>query len=120
MIFLKRITVFLFLLFQLAGFAQQADSIEKPERYFRHNYDNDFFSATDRYYTQGVRGELIMPFVKHSPVSKILFPITTSSKNYYGIALQRDGFTPRSIRHNTIYVGERPYASVFFLSYFLI
>ena len=92
----------------------------KPESYFRFNYDNDFFSATDRYYTQGIYLELIMPFIRKSPLSKVLIPINKNVVNYYGINFEQDGFTPRSIRHDSIYFGERPYASVFFVSHFLI
>ncbi|MES2140046.1 MAG: lipid A deacylase LpxR family protein [Bacteroidota bacterium] len=92
----------------------------KTESYFRFNYDNDFFSATDRYYTQGISLELIMPFIKKSPLSKLLIPINKNALNYYGINFEQDGFTPRSIRHDSIFFGERPYASVFFVSHFLI
>ncbi len=116
---------FLFSLFSLSIIAQ-SDTISvktaalKPDSYFRYNYDNDFFSATDRYYTQGVSLELIMPFIKKSPISKLLIPINKNALNYYGINFERVGFTPRSIRHNGIYYGERPYASVSFISHFLI
>jgi lipid A 3-O-deacylase len=93
---------------------------DKPERYFKFNYDNDFFSATDRYYTQGIYLELIMPFIKKSPLSKLLIPINKTALNYYGIKAEQDVFTPRSIRHNSIFYGERPYAGVFFISHFLV
>ncbi|MCW3083112.1 MAG: outer membrane protein [Bacteroidetes bacterium] len=90
-----------------------------PESYFKFNYDNDFFSATDRYYTQGIRVELSMPMFKYNPFSKVLLKLKTA-KNYYGIAIEHDGFTPKSIRHDTVFVGERPYACTAFLSNFLI
>ena len=107
----------------LVGQSDTTTIITKPlktERYFRFNYDNDFFSATDRYYTQGIYLQLIMPFIKKSPLSKLLIPINKNALNYYGINFEQDGFTPRSIRHDSIYFGERPYASVFFVSHFLI
>lgn len=119
-----RILIFFQLLFSSA--VAQSDSttseikISKPESYFRVNYDNDFFSATDRYYTQGIYLEFIFPFIKKSPLSKLLIPLNKNSINYYGINLEQDGFTPRSIRHDSIYFGERPYASVFFVSHFLV
>lgn len=100
--------------------AQGHDSLgEKQENYFRHNYDNDFFAATDRYYTQGVRLELILNPLKHNPLSRLFIKLR-GAINYHGLAFQRDGFTPRSIRHDSIYYGERPYASVCFLSFFRI
>jgi lipid A 3-O-deacylase len=91
----------------------------KRENYFRYNYDNDFFSATDRYYTQGVRLELILNSFVHNPLSKGMFRLKGAA-NYYGIGFERDGFTPRSIRHDSVYYGERPYACVNFLSSFII
>jgi len=101
--------------------AQAADSIpQKQENYFRYTYDNDFFSATDRYYTQGVRFELILNPLRKNPVSKLLPRISKAARNYYGIAFERDGFTPRSIRHDSIYFGERPYCGTSFLSFFRI
>jgi lipid A 3-O-deacylase len=97
----------------------QIDS-SQTENYFRSTYDNDFFSATDRYYTQGVRLELILHVFKKNPLSRILIPIKPDSRNYYGVAFERDGFTPRSIRHDSIFYGERPYAGISFLSFFLV
>jgi lipid A 3-O-deacylase len=90
------------------------------DSYFRFNYDNDFFSATDIYYTQGIYLELIMPFFKKSPFSKVLMPLKKSATNYYGINVEQDVFTPKSIRHDSIFYGERPYAAVFFASQFLV
>jgi lipid A 3-O-deacylase len=111
-------------LFMILCYSMQAqvnDSVlQKPENYFRYNYDNDFFSATDRYYTQGVRLVLILNSLRKNPVAKLFFRVNRTAKNYHGIAFQRDGFTPRSIRHDSVFYGERPYASVCFLSSFLI
>ncbi|MES2592798.1 MAG: lipid A deacylase LpxR family protein [Bacteroidota bacterium] len=121
----KLVVIILFLSLSPAFAVEQNDSLSatdkmnKTESYFRFNYDNDFFSATDRYYTQGIYIELIMPFIKKSPISKLLIPLKNASLNYYGINFEQDGFTPRSIRHDSIYFGERPYASVFFVSHFL-
>ena len=119
---LKKSLFFCFLstsLFSQTDTLNNGKKTQKPESYFKFNYDNDFFSATDRYYTKGIYIELIMPFVKKSPVSKLLIPLNKNATNYYGINIEQDGFTPRSIRHSEIYRGERPYASVFFISHFL-
>lgn len=92
-----------------------------PENYFRFTYDNDLFSGTDRYYTQGVMADLIHPFVKRSPVSRVLPVISKSARNYYGLHLEQDVFTPKSITYmgGAVYYGERPYTAVFFLSHTL-
>jgi hypothetical protein len=102
-------------------YSQNTDSSKaETENYFRYTYDNDFFSATDRYYTQGVRLELILKALKHNPLSYLLLPVNRSSRKYYGLAFERDGFTPRSIRKDSIYLNERPYAGISYLSSFLI
>lgn len=117
-------TLFVLFIFCSALSFGQTDTLQTTiktptERYFKLNYDNDFFSATDRYYTQGVYLELILPCIKKSPLSKLLIPLNKSVHNYYGIIAEQDGFTPRSIRHDSIYFGERPYAGVFMLSHTL-
>jgi hypothetical protein len=107
----------------LAGrsYSQRLDSVALAhENYFRYTYDNDFFSATDRYYTQGVRLELILQGFKYNPVRCLLIPLNHTTKKYYGLAFERDGFTPRSIRHDSIYFGERPYAGLSYLSSFIM
>ena len=87
------------------------------ENYIRLNYENDFFTATDRYYTQGIQLSIIHPIFKYSPISKTLIKLKNSSSNYYGITIEQDCFTPRSIRHNGIFYDERPFTGVFFLSH---
>ena len=86
----------------------------------RINYDNDFFSATDQYYTQGVRLEYIAPVFQESPISYIFIHPKKASVSYAGIAIERDGFTPSGIRIMEIPYGDRPYAGTTFLSQFSI
>jgi len=111
--------IYFFIIFSFVAPAQKSDSLKK-DHYFKLNYDNDFFSATDRYYTQGILAELILPGLKKNPVSRALIKLKNASQNYYGLAFEQDCFTPVSIRHNTIYYGERPFAATMFLSNFLV
>jgi len=109
----------------LASFSSftQNDSLPKPvlENYFSFNYDNDFFSATDRYYTQGIRLAFIHPIVRYSPFSYTLIKLNRSALNYYGFHAEQDVFTPKSIRYmgGAVYYGERPFTAVFFISHSL-
>ncbi len=106
----------------------QTDSVVLQDRYYRHNYDNDFFVATDRYYTQGVYLEFIFPAFKKLLISHALIPLRpknsiTGSRiiNYYGVSTERQGFTPTSIRHfGKPESGERPYAAVVYLTHSLV
>ncbi|MCE3260095.1 MAG: hypothetical protein K0S12_1736 [Bacteroidetes bacterium] len=110
------------LLFSFAGFLSfsQSDSLRQHKQnawYFSFIYENDLFGKTDRYYTQGVRAQLVGPAFKASPLSKILF----RKKNwltYYGLGAEQDCFTPTSILYDTINSKERPYAGTFVLSSF--
>ena len=98
----------------------QSDSIQEPldktSSYFSFNYDNDFFSATDRYYTQGVYLEYIAPFLRNSIPARILPKLKHSNQNYYGIIAEQDCFTPGSIRYDTLNYLDRPYAATMYVS----
>lgn len=102
----------------------QVDSTARPDRYYKHKYENDFFASTDRYYTQGVYLEFFLPVFKKTLLAKTLIPLGSKNGNktlnYYGMSLERQGFTPRSIRHFGIYYGERPFAAVAFFTHQLI
>lgn len=119
----KLIILSICLLFRLSLFSQVKDSsiilTHKPENYIRLQYDNDFFSATDRYYTQGIQLSVIHSFIKYSPLTYALVRLNKNSINYYGISIQQDCFTPKSIRYDTLNYLERPFAATFFVSHTL-
>lgn len=117
---MKQITiVFLFLLPVLPIAAQDTSVIISQRKYFLINYDNDFFSATDRYYTWGTRLELVLPGLRKLPLMKILLHLP-SPVNEYGIAAVQDCFTPTSIRRDTILKGDRPFAAYIRLDHFRV
>lgn len=103
-------------------FSQTNDSTlttHKLENYIRLQYDNDFFSATDRYYTQGIQLSIIHEIIKYSPFSYTLIRLNKKALNYYGLSVVQDCFTPRSIRYDTLNYLERPFAASFFVSHTL-
>jgi len=79
--------------------------------YYRLCYENDFFAATDRYYTQGVDMELVSPAFKKLITNKILL---TPRFNYmrYGVGVQHNGYTPSSLGSDKVLYGNRPFAGV--------
>jgi lipid A 3-O-deacylase len=84
--------------------------------YVRYNYENDFFTATDELYTQGIQLEYAAPALQKLPTSKLLI----SPKNYtrqYKIALQHNAYTPQSIQDPSIRRGDHPYAAAFMLQF---
>lgn len=89
------------------------------DSYFRLSYDNDFFSATDIYYTQGVSIEFVSPSLVRFPLSKLLFhPHYEYTR--YGLGLEHDAYTPTSIGHDNILIGDRPFAAALMLKSFQI
>ena len=88
-------------------------------KFFRINYENDFFSATDKYYTQGIHLELVAPWIQNFPFSKMLLHPKYSYIRY-GLGLEHDGYTPSSINAPQILYGDRPFAACLFLKTFLI
>lgn len=118
---MKRYVVIFFCALSFFCFSQtdSLSDLSKDNRYFRFIYDNDFFSYTDRYYTQGVMPELIAPFVRKSPVSYALIKLSRFAQNYYGLSLEQDVFTPKSILMDTLNRLERPYTATMVLRHSL-
>lgn len=88
-------------------------------KYFRLNYENDFFSGTDLYYTQGIHLEVVSPGVKQFPITRSL-PHPKYHYSRYGIALEHNGYTPSSISSDAILYGDRPFVACLFLKTFRI
>jgi lipid A 3-O-deacylase len=87
------------------------------DAYLRFSYDNDFFTATDRYYTQGIQLEIVAPAFKNAFYRKIFinpFP----GKRISGLAVQHNAYTPTSITTDFILYGDRPYAATLMLQGF--
>src|SRR5437868_6647063 len=101
---MKVVAWFSILIICLAGdLFSQTDSLasaSKTESYFQVHYDNDFFSATDRYYTQGILIIFIHPTLRRAPFFYVLPKLNRGAIHYYGITLEQDVFTPKSIRYN--------------------
>jgi lipid A 3-O-deacylase len=116
-----RISV-LALVFVAQNLSAQFDSaaFKNNDHFFRVVYDNDLFSGTDRYYTQGVIIEMSVPALSAWPLSKILVPLNKLANNYYWSAFEQDCFTPKSIRRDTVNRFDRPYAALLYYSRYLL
>lgn len=91
----------------------------KSSNYFRFHYDNDYFTSTDKDYTQGYNFELTSPRLAKNPIN-YLFIKPKNSAFKYGIALEHIGFTANSIASDQIQFGERPFAAAIMLKSFTI
>jgi lipid A 3-O-deacylase len=107
-----------------AGFTQAVDNTVSfrnidSDKYFRIYYENDFFSGTDRDYTQGIYIEKVKPSFQKFPLMKLLFRPKNHTDIKYGIAIEQDCYTPNLIYPYEIQYGDRPYAGALFLKTFL-
>ncbi len=76
--------------------------------YFRFHYDNDYFTKTDRYYSQGITMEYVYPSLKRNFLTKILWkPYPTAPQ--YGISFNLFGYTASRLNSDSILYGDRPF-----------
>ncbi|HXH98991.1 MAG TPA: lipid A deacylase LpxR family protein [Sphingobacteriaceae bacterium] len=88
------------------------------EKYYRMNYENDFFTGTDQYYTQGYSLEWVSPGLKKNPLTRVLIRLNDNSK--YGLSFEHYGLTPTSIESDEILYGDRPFSACIMLKTFSI
>ena len=84
------------------------------ESYFRFNYENDFFAASDKNYTQGYSFEYANNILEKNPIN---FIFIKPKANYftYGLVLEHIGFTPSDFVSPDIQVDDRPFAAAIYL-----
>ncbi|MEO6611369.1 MAG: lipid A deacylase LpxR family protein [Chitinophagaceae bacterium] len=91
----------------------------ETNHYFRFHYDNDYFTATDKYYTQGITVEYLSPVInRFLPARLLLKPFSSIPR--YGISLNLFGYTPTSISSDAILYGDRPFDANLSLKIFLV
>lgn len=74
-------------------------------------FDNDIFSNTDYYYTHGAKIELVIPFLKRSPINKIFFAPTNYNIEFCGFSITQNIYTPTNPDTKDILYGDRPFSS---------
>nr|WP_321225113.1 lipid A deacylase LpxR family protein [uncultured Psychroserpens sp.] len=84
------------------------------DTYFRFNYDNDYFAASDENYTQGYSLEFVSPFFSKNPINHILIKPNDYSLRY-GIMVEHIGYTPNNYDLPEIQYGDRPFAAAIML-----
>jgi lipid A 3-O-deacylase len=88
-------------------------------KYFRFHYDNDYFTKTDEYYTQGITLEYANPAIKKFITSKVLIR-PNNTDIIYGFRIDNFGYTPTTIHSDSILYGDRPYCGDMSISTFAI
>jgi lipid A 3-O-deacylase len=90
------------------------------EKFLKISFDNDILDYTDRFYTNGIRFDLISPAFQQFPLSRLMVPYWRSGTNYYGISLVQNMYTPSTTKQEGILYGDRPYAAYLYLGTFKI
>lgn len=123
---MKKYGLYLLLIFAFSSSltAQKIDNTSsfrdlKSPRYFRFNYDNDYFASEDKDYTQGYNFELVSPGMRHNPINYLLLK-PHHSEIQYGISIEHIGFTPNNIKSPDIQFGHRPFAASIMLKSFTV
>ncbi len=120
---MKLTTLFIFIL-PTALLSQKINNLVSyrdmgAESYFRFNYDNDFFAATDKNYTQGYSFEFADPFLEKNPAN-LIFHKPESNLSTFGLTVEHIGYTPSDFVSPEIQFGDRPFAAAIYLKSFII
>lgn len=110
---LRRSILFLLVAVNSLIHAQRIDYVSTfrqlpSNEYLRIYYDNDFFTKTDYYYTQGITFVYANPVLRKNPVNRILIKPGNADIEY-GISFNLFGYTPTSIKSDLILIGDRPF-----------
>ncbi len=96
---------------------QNQPQVKKPSRFVLINFENDIFTNTDYYYTNGVKIWLINPSIGRFRISYILPGLGRSSVDQFGLTIQQKLFTPVNPEAINIDPVDRPFAGLLFWSF---
>lgn len=121
---MKQLLIFLLISVPALATAQKIDNMASfrdlpSNRYFRFNYDNDYFASSDANYTQGYSFELVSPAMSKNPINK-LFWKPANDRLQSGVTLEHIGYSPNNIKSAAIQYGDRPFAAAIMLKSFAI
>jgi len=93
------------------------NSYISPNRRFWIEFDNDMFSNTDRYYTNGVVLGYSSPGLTTWRLNRLMINRNKNSVVHSAISLHHGMFTPLTTKEPPPLVNDRPYASTLYLRY---
>lgn len=98
--------------------ARYAISYVSTNSYFGLTFDNDIFSNTDYYYTNGICFELTAPIFASSPLAFPMLPYRKESMNYHGMKMVQNMYTPTNPDTVMVMDGDRPFAAYLYIGHF--
>lgn len=93
------------------------NSYINPARQFWLMFDNDIFSNTDRYYTNGVTLGITAPQLVNLPLSFLMVSPRRNNVVSASLSLHHAMFTPFTTKTPPALENDRPYASTLFVRY---
>ncbi len=90
-------------------------------KYLRICLDNDYFSGSDKQYTEGFSIEYWAPLLGRSPLAKLLYyPRLSNMDVKYGMEIEQDSYTPDNMKFKVPLTNDRPYAATLLLKTFMV
>jgi hypothetical protein len=91
----------------------------------RLQWENDVFALrrnelTDRYFTNGIRIDVLGNYWRKFPLSKLLLRFKNPTDELYGFSIGQNMYTPIDLTKNTVDSLDRPYAGWLYISRTLI
>ncbi len=93
-------------------------AVTSMNRYYMLDFENDIFTNTDYYFTNGAQISYIHPGLQHIPLSRFFPDVGVAALNHYGIRLRQNMYTPINPEDSLIATEDRPFAGVLYVEYF--
>ncbi|PKP49850.1 MAG: hypothetical protein CVT92_14875 [Bacteroidetes bacterium HGW-Bacteroidetes-1] len=95
-------------------------SFTSMNKYLLIDFENDIFTNTDFYYTNGTQISLIHPGLQHFFLLNRLPDAGKGSINHYGIGLRQNMYTPVDPEGEFINYNDRPFSGIMMIELFKI
>ena len=100
------------------GLPESSEPREIRNKIFKVIFDNDIFTNTDYYYTNGVIIDLVTPLAATNPVNKIFPGRKRSDISLSGFSIRQNIYTPIDPDVEEIRYGDRPFAGLLTIGQF--
>jgi lipid A 3-O-deacylase len=87
-------------------------------RYFLVDFENDVFTNTDYYFTNGMQISVIAPVFQFFGLNRALPGLGKNTLNYYGIGIRQNMYTGINPEMTEITLNDRPFSGVLYLEFF--
>lgn len=100
--------------------ASPGSALAQATHFFQLVYENDYFTSSDRYYTQGLRLEYGRSCDRPFLLSRLLPRLGADAAPLRSFFLAQDGYTPTNLGSDTVLRQDRPYAGLLYVGQTLI